>query len=82
MSSPDIEATLKQYLVDELGLPASLSNDDRLAENGFLASAQLIDIVTFVEDNFGVVLRPTDVTPEALESVSTIAAAVRNRQAR
>jgi acyl carrier protein len=48
-------------------------------ENGLLASAQLIDVIVFLEDTFGVVLRPVDVVPEKMKTISSIAAIVRER---
>jgi acyl carrier protein len=75
----NIEASIRKYLVEELGLPDSLTVEDDLVDRGFLASAQLIDLVTFVEDAFGVVLKPVDVQPENLATVATLASVVKKR---
>jgi acyl carrier protein len=74
-----VEETLRRYLVDELGLPESVTVDSPVMENGLLVSAQLIDVIVFLEDTFGVVLRPVDVVPEKMKSIASIAAIVRER---
>ena len=81
MSAPSVESTLRQYLVDELGLPSSITEESALAESGMLVSAQLLDLVVFVEETFDVVLRPVDVLPEKMRSIRTIADVIRERVA-
>ena len=76
-----MEETIRRYLIDELGLPESVTSQAFLMENGLLVSAQLIDVIVFLEDTFGVVLRPVDVVPEKMKSISSIAAIVRERLA-
>jgi acyl carrier protein len=79
MSDASVEEKLRRYLVDELGLPRTLTEDADLAESGLLVSAQLIDVVVFLEDTFRVVLRPVDVVPEKMRTIRTMAEVVRDR---
>jgi acyl carrier protein len=74
-----IDERLRRYLVEELDLPATVTFEDDLVQKGFLASAQLIDVVVFVEDEFGIALRPIDILPENMRSIASIAAGVRGR---
>lgn len=76
-----VEETIRRYLVDELGLPDSVTLESPVMENGLLVSAQLIDVIVFLEDTFGVVLRPVDVVPEKMKSIASIATVVRERKA-
>ncbi len=76
-----IDARLRRYLVDDLELPATVTMDDDLVKKGFLASAQLIDVIVFVEDEFGIALRPIDILPENMKSIRSIAGTVRARMA-
>jgi len=80
-SAEQVAEKVRRYLIEELGLPEALRQDDRLIERGFIASAQLIDLVGFIEDSFGVVLRSIDVLPENLATTATIARVVMGRLA-
>ena len=42
---------------------------------------QLLELVDFIEEQLGVVLRPIDVMPENLATIRTIADTVRGRMA-
>ncbi len=85
-SSPDttiettIEAQLREYLTTSMGVVDLPDDDAALAQYGFVASAQLIELVDFIEERFGVVLRPIDVLPERLATIGTIAETVRSRK--
>jgi acyl carrier protein len=74
-----IEEALRRFLVGELGLPPAVAVDSPLAESGLLVSAQLLEVVVFVEDTYGVVMRPVDAVPEKMRSIATIAGVVRER---
>jgi acyl carrier protein len=74
-----IEERLRRHLVEQLGVPAGIGDNDALLRKGYLDSAQLIDVVLFVEEEFDVVLRPIDVVPDNMESVATMAKVIRER---
>lgn len=80
MTSDSIAESIRRYLVDELGVSDTVSMDAPLVESGFLASTQLLDLVTFVEDEFGIVMRAIDASPENLRSIMTIAEVIRRRK--
>ncbi|HEY3818989.1 MAG TPA: hypothetical protein VGL81_17585 [Polyangiaceae bacterium] len=77
--APSVEQTLRKFLVDELGLPGDVTADSRLAESGLLVSAQLLDVVVFIEDTYRIVMRPVDVVPEKMRTIASIAAVVGER---
>lgn len=79
MPEATVEERIRRYLIDELGVPEAVTVDDPLAQRGFVASAELVDVVVFVEDTFGVVLRPVDVLPENMESIASISRVVKDR---
>jgi acyl carrier protein len=81
MPDARIEEQIRRYLIEELGVTDEVTVEDRLVDRDFVASAELIDVVVFIEDTFGVVLRPVDVVPENLESIAAIAKVVRERLA-
>jgi len=79
--SDAIEDRIRDYLVKSCGLDTPPSDDEPLAESGFVASVQLLELVDFVEGELGVLLEPIDVLPENLATVRAIARTVRARQA-
>ncbi len=78
-TNTSIEDSLRTYFVDLMGLTELPSNDTALAEKGYVVSAQLLELVDFIEERFGVVLRPIDVLPENLATIGTIARTIRSR---
>lgn len=74
-----IEDGLRRYLRDEVGVTVAVADDDRLIERGFVASARLLDLVGFIEDEFKIELRPRDVIPDNLASIATMASMIRRR---
>lgn len=75
----DIKAKLGAYVAQTIGLEAAPGEDERLVERGFVASVRLLDLVGFLEDEFAVRLRPVDLTPDKLGTISQIAEIVHKR---
>lgn len=74
-----IEDSLRRYIRDECGVTVAIADDDRLIERGFVASARLLDLVGFIEDELKVELRPGDVIPDNLASIGAMARMIRSR---
>jgi acyl carrier protein len=79
VTEPAIEDRIRAYIVDRAALDRPLADDDSLVERGFLPSVRLLDLVGFLEDQFGISLRPVDLVPEKLATVAQLAATVRAR---
>lgn len=56
------------------GAPADLGPDSKLLESGLLDSLQLVELVGFVEERFGVVVDLDELTPQNFETARRIAA--------
>ncbi len=80
VEEPRLEDQIRGFIVSSLERPISISDGDRLIDRGYVPSMQLISLVGFLEDHFGVEVEPFDVTPETFESIATIAAYIRDRQ--
>jgi acyl carrier protein len=50
-------------------------------DEGIVDSIGVMELVTFVEENFGVEVDDLDVTPENFDSVSRVAAYIRRKTA-
>lgn len=84
-SQSNLEATresirafvLKQY-------PAcrqrNLQDTDSLIDSGIVDSMGILELVAFVESDFGVAVEEVDLTPENFESIATVAAFVRDKR--
>lgn len=79
-SMESVEDRLRRYIREEIGASAEIADDDKLVEKGFVASVRLLDLVGFIEDEWGVELSPRDVVPENLATIAAMARMIRARQ--
>jgi acyl carrier protein len=77
----DIADRIRAHVARAAGLPSPPTDADRLADLGYLPSIAMLELVGFLEDAFGIELRPVDLLPEKLATVGQIAAMVRARLA-
>jgi acyl carrier protein len=64
---------LMTYLNDRMGLDvSSISDDTPLFSSSLLDSFSMVDLIMYIEKESGVVLSPTDVSLDNLDSVGRI----------
>lgn len=68
-----------QLLHDNDGI--ELSGDDELLISGLIDSLGVIQLVTFIEANFDVEVRPEDVTIENFSTINVVAAYLERQRA-
>jgi acyl carrier protein len=69
----DLQATIRAYLRDDLGLDeAALTPDAELITTGLVDSVALVRLVTFVEDQAGITVPNRDITVEHFGSLDRI----------
>lgn len=73
-----IEDVIRTYIA-EAGCIAPPSDHDRLADRGFVPSLRMLELVVFLEDRFGITLRPVDLLPDKLATIAQLAEMVRER---
>ncbi len=66
------EYVLRNFYVDG----ATLSDSDSLLERGVIDSTGVMEIIQFVESEFGVRVADTEIVPENLDSIAGIGAYV------
>ena len=74
---------LRTFLIEMFYLsdPSMLTDDVSLINSGIVDSTGMLDIILFLEAEFGISVEDREATPENLESISNIAAYVdRKRQ--
>jgi acyl carrier protein len=73
-----LEFLRKHYLV-KLGLE-TLEKEDPLFERGILDSLGMLELLSFLENNFSVTFEPEDMTWENLSTVAQVAHTVQRRR--
>jgi acyl carrier protein len=75
-------AEIEQSIMDYLGTltaGAPLAADTPLLESGLLDSINLVQLIQFIEERFGIVLADSDIGPEIFASPQAVAAYVSQR---
>jgi len=74
-----MEAKIRQFIVDTFLAgkdDPGFNNEDSLLDTRILDSTGMVELVEFVEDEFGVTVDDAELTPENLDSVKRVAAFV------
>jgi acyl carrier protein len=84
MDQQSVKEQLRQYIVREF-LPgeslANLKDDTPLRTSGLLDSMATLQVVTYVEENFGIEVQAHEAGVENFESIEKIAAFVLGKKA-
>jgi acyl carrier protein len=83
-ASSQIADRVRRFIIDNylyMRPDASVGDDDRLLATGIVDSMGVVEIVAFLEEEFGVVVPDEEVTEDNLGSVRSIAAFVAGRAA-
>ena len=67
-------ADLAQFIEDELAVDAELGEDTLLFSSGLIDSFSLVSLMSFIEEEGGVRISPTDVKLENFDSIGRILA--------
>jgi len=75
----EFERSIMDYVatLDQSG--RAITPETRLLEGGVLDSINLVQLVHFLEERFGIAIGDADIRPEVFESTGAIAAYVRAR---
>jgi acyl carrier protein len=74
-----MEEQIRQYIAENFMFSDNgfqLSDDASLLEEGIVDSTGVLELVMFVEEEFGVTVKDEEVVPENFDSVSRLAAYV------
>jgi acyl carrier protein len=77
-----IEATIGQFVHDNylLGAGETLTAEDSLIDRGLIDSMGVLELVTFLEDTFGIQMADDELVPENLDSIRRIVDFVAGKQ--
>ena len=71
-----MQERIRELVVNEFGLDASVQDDTVLFSSGLLDSLGAVQLLTLLEDNLGVTLSPLDVSLDDVDSIAAITATV------
>jgi acyl carrier protein len=78
-----VEERIRSFIVDELlfGQGDGLGSDDSLSGRGVIDSTGVLEVVSFLEETFGIRVEDRELLPENLDSIGRLAAFVGRKQA-
>ena len=74
MAMDDIREKLVQFFEENfmVELDDNFSDDDSFLENGILDSTGVLELVTFLEETFGIKVEDEELIPENLDSLNNL----------
>jgi len=63
---------IKNFLVQQFPATKNVGNEDPLLKNGLIDSLDILEVVTFLENEFGITLTDEELLPENFESVRSL----------
>ncbi len=83
IESKQINESVRQFILEHF--PSArrrpLADGDALLQSGIIDSLGVLDVVTFLEEEFKVTVDDEDLTPENFQSIGQIAAFVEKKKA-
>lgn len=78
----NVSQRVKQFIVENFFVsdPASIAEDTSLIAEGIVDSTGMLEVITFLEGEFGIVVADDETTPDNLETVGRITAFVGRKQ--
>ena len=79
-----IEVKVRGFILDNFLFTddqSALSNNDSLLEKGLVDSTGILEIITFIEEEFSLQVDDDEMVPENLDSVDNIIAFIAKKQA-
>jgi acyl carrier protein len=81
MTTNHLNERIRQFLLEKFPLARKrgLSFQNDLLESGILDSLGILDLVAFVEQNFGIVLSDDELLPENFQTIERLTAFVQSK---
>jgi acyl carrier protein len=70
---------IRNFLIGHFPLARQVGNEDRLLGNGVIDSLGVLEIVTFLEQEFNISVGDDDLLPENFQSISQLTAFVERK---
>jgi acyl carrier protein len=80
----ELEKKIKGYILENYLFTddeTQLASEDSLLERGIIDSTGILEVIMFLEDEFGVTVDDDEMVPENLDSVANLVAFVQRKKA-
>ena len=80
--SADLKEKIRSFIISNFYVsdPSTLKDDMSLLDAGIVDSTGVLEIITFIETEFGVTVEDAEMLPENLDAVNHIAAYVAKKK--
>lgn len=77
----DLKNTIKQFIIENFlfGNNDGLTDDTSFLEEGIIDSTGVLEMVTFLEENFEITVNDDELIPENLDSINKITAYLKRK---
>jgi len=75
----EVKSELRRFIVENFlfgNTESPLGDDDSFMQKGILDSTGILEVVSFIEEKFGIAVDDQDLVPENLDSINNISAFV------
>ena len=74
---------LREYIFDNFLFTEdenALGNDDSFMEKGIIDSTGILEVITFIEEDFGITVKDEELIPENLDSINNLSAFIQRKK--
>jgi acyl carrier protein len=79
MDKQNTRSKIKTFLARQYPMTKNVENDEPLLKNGLIDSLGILELVTFIEKEFGIVVSDEDLLPENFGSIQSLTNFVHNK---
>jgi acyl carrier protein len=78
----DVKEKVRQFIISNFYVadPAALNDDASLLDAGIVDSTGVLEVITFIEGEFGITVDDAEMVPENLDAVNHITAFVQKKK--
>jgi len=78
----DVKEKVRQFIISNFYVadPAALNDDASLLDAGIVDSTGVLEVITFIESEFGITVDDAEMVPENLDAVNHITAFVQKKK--
>ncbi len=79
----DFKATIKNFIIDNFlfGDDEGLKDDVSFLEEGIIDSTGILELITFLEEDFSIEIDDEEMIPENLDSINNLIVFLKKKQA-
>jgi acyl carrier protein len=80
----DIRGQVREFVLSNFYVPAGdvLADEASLFDGGYVDSTGVLELIAFVESQFGITVADAETVPENLDSIARVAAFIERKRAR